>query len=280
MKADLHIHTTASDGRLRPGEVLRAAAGLGVEVISITDHDSVEGISEALSEAAGCPGVIVVPGVEISTDDQATEVHVLGYYVDHLDVNFNSRLQELRDSRFERGRRMVSKLAGLGVKIDFDRVLELADGGAVGRPHVAQAMLETGHIDSFRDAFTRYIGRNAPAYVPRKKLTPAEAVMVVVKAGGLPVLAHPADTPRLDSLILSLVKSGMVGLEVYYSSYAPEVVSRLKALAKRYDLIATGGSDFHGIDDGVGTPIGSVDIPREELERLMSMARSRLEAGR
>ncbi len=280
MKADLHLHTTASDGRLSPEELVRRASGLGIEVISLTDHDSVEGVPAALAEAANHSGLTVIPGVEISTDVQSGEVHMLGYFVDCLDPHLKQSLGELRNSRYERGRKMVAKLANLGVQIDFDRVLELADGGAVGRPHVAQAMLERGYISSFKEAFIRYIGRNGPAYVQRKKLTPVEAMMLVLKAKGLPVLAHPAEVPGVEPLVLNLKKAGMVGLEVYYNGYAPNVVAWLEGLARQHDLIATGGSDYHGIDNGVGSPIGSIDVPRENVERLMAMANRSLEVGR
>jgi predicted metal-dependent phosphoesterase TrpH len=253
--------------------VVRQAAELGLEVIAITDHDSVEGIPQALETAMSFPGLTVIPGVEINTDIPRGEVHMLGYFVDYRNDRLNQTLQGLRDSRRERGRKMVSKLAGLGIEIEWERVLELAAGGAVGRPHVAEAMVERGYVSSFRDAFAEYIGRNGPAYVERKKLTPLEALMLLIKADGLPVLAHPADIPRLDSFVFSLKKAGMVGIEVYYNSYSSDTIENLENLAKKYDLIACGGSDFHGFDNTVGTSIGSLDLPEESVERLISLGK-------
>lgn len=272
MKADLHLHTTASDGRLTPAQLVQRAAQAGLEVMAITDHDSVEGIAAGLEAAGEFPQLRVIPGVEISTDVENGEVHVLGYFLNYLDPHLNGTLKGLRDSRLERGRRIVAKLAGMGIEVDFKRVLELADGGAVGRPHVAQAMLERGHINTLKDAFTKYIGRSGPAYVPRKKVSPLEAVILVAKAGGLPVLAHPADVPRLEDFVVRLRKAGIVGMEVYYNGYAPDTVSRMQVLAAKYDLIPCGGSDYHGPGGTVGTEIGSVDVPRESIERLFALA--------
>jgi len=272
MKADLHLHTTASDGRLTPDDLVRQAGELGVEVIAITDHDSVEGVPAALEAAAAFPQLTVIPGVEINTDVPHGEVHVLGYFVDYTSAEFNRTLLELRNSRLDRGLKMVNKLSSMGIDVEWERVLELAGGGAMGRPHVAMAMVERGHVPSFRQAFIQYIGRNGPAYVQRKKLTPLEAVMVVVKAGGLPAIAHPANIDGLDTLAMQLKKAGLAGIEVYYNGYSGETVARLKKLATRYELVACGGSDFHGLDDTVGSGIGSLDLPRESVEQLVSLA--------
>lgn len=272
MKADLHLHTTASDGTLSPEELVQRAAQLGLEVIAITDHDSVDGIPRALDAARSFPGLRVIPGVEINTDIPHGEVHILGYFIDYRNTSLNQTLKELRSSRYERGRKMLGRLAGMGIDLEWDRVLELATGGVVGRPHIAQAMLERGYTSSFRQAFTEYIGRNGPAYVPRKKVTPLEAVMLLLKAGGLPVLAHPADIESLDAFVLQLKKAGMVGIEVYYNGYSSRTIAQLQSLARKYELVACGGSDYHGLDDTIGTGIGSVGLPRESVERLLSLA--------
>jgi len=277
VKADLHLHTTASDGKLRPEELVRKAVELGLEIIAITDHDSVAGIPSAVEAAKSFPQLIVIPGVEINTYVSHGEVHILGYFIDCHNTQLNDVLKELRNSRYERGRKMVIKLAHLGVDIDWERVLELAAGGSVGRPHIAQAMLERGHIPSIREAFTRYIGRDGPAYVQRNKLTPLEAVMLVLKAAGLPVLAHPADIKRLDQFVFQLNKAGMGGIEVYLNSYSSGTIAQLQSLAKKYDLIACGGSDFHGLGDGIGTSMGSVNLPKESVEQFVSLAKKRRE---
>jgi len=168
MRADLHLHTTASDGRLTPRELVRKAVELKLDVIAITDHDSVEGVLPALEEAKSFTQLMVIPGVEINTDVPKGEVHILGYFVDYRDPGLNHTLEELRNSRYERGKNMVAKLTEIGINVDWGRVQELAGGGSIGRPHIAQAMLEQGYISSLREAFTKYIGRNSPAYVERK----------------------------------------------------------------------------------------------------------------
>jgi len=273
MRADLHLHTTASDGKLTPQELVRQAVELKLDVIAITDHDSVGGISPALEVAKSFPQLMVIPGVEINTDVPKGEVHILGYFINYRDTEFNHALEELRNSRYERGKKMVARLAQIGVHIDWGRVLELAGGGAVGRPHIAQALLERGYISSLQEAFTKYIGRNGPAYVERKKLLPIEAVKLVINAGGLPVLAHPADIESLEPFILELKRAGMVGIEIYYNGYASKTIGQLKRLAKKHNLVACGGSDYHGLDDSIGASMGSVDLPRESVEQLVSLSK-------
>jgi predicted metal-dependent phosphoesterase TrpH len=272
MKADLHLHTTASDGRLSPQEMVLKASQLGLDVIAITDHDSVEGIPSALEAAKNFPRLLVIPGIEINTYMPQGEVHILGYFIDYLDPEFNHALEELRNSRYERGRKMVAKLADLGIDIDWERVLALASGGTIGRPHIAQAMLERGYITSLSEAFTKYIGNGGIAYVERKKLTPSEAVELVVRANGLPFLAHPADIENLDPFIYQLKQAGMAGLEVYYPKYSQNKIARLEALAHKYGLITSGGSDYHGLDNTIGSDMGSVDLPQEAIEQFISLA--------
>lgn len=275
MKADLHLHTTASDGRLSPQEIVRKASQLGLDVIAITDHDSVEGIPPALEAAKSFPQLLVIPGVEINTDMPRGEAHILGYFIDYRDPELNHSLKELRNSRYERGRKMIAKLADIGIEIDWERVLELATGGTIGRPHIAQAMVERGYISSLHEAFAKYIGRNGPAYVERKKLTPVDAVKLILNAGGLPFLAHPADIEYLEAFVNQLKKAGMAGLEVYYAKYSPSKIARLQALAKKYDLLASGGSDYHGLDNTIGTNIGSVNLPPKSVQQFISLAERR-----
>lgn len=272
MRIDLHLHSSASDGRLSPAELVRQAAQIGMDIIAMTDHDSVEGVAPALEAARAYPSLKVVPGVEINTDVPHGEVHILGYFIDYNSTGLRDRLGLLQESRLGRARRMVDKLHGLGLNVDWDRVLELAAGGAVGRPHVAQALLEAGYISDLREAFDRYIGREGPAYVERLKLSPMEAVKLVVEARGLPVLAHPADIPNLDNMLSRLSEVGLVGLEAYYGEYPGETVRRLVGMARRYGLLTTGGSDFHGPESTLPTPMGSVFVPWEPVKRLLSLA--------
>jgi hypothetical protein len=243
-----------------------------LSVIAITDHDSVNGVEPALIAAKSFPNVLVIPGVELNTKVPRGEVHILGYFIDYHDHGFQSTLEELRRLRWERGRKMVAKLSQLGVHIDWEQVLELAAGASVGRPHIAQAMLERSYISSQGEAFAKYIGRDGPAYVEREGLTPVEAVALVVRARGLPVLAHPADIEGLSPLIIQLKQSGLVGLEVYYDGYAVDVMSRLDSLAREHNLIPCGGSDYHGFGVGSGSELGSVAVPQESVAQLIALA--------
>ena len=272
MKADLHVHTTASDGRLSPQEVVRLAAGRGLEVISITDHDCVDGVAPAMEAAQDFPGLRVIPGVEVSTDVPHGEVHVLGYFINYRDPELLATLEKLRDSRKIRAQRMVEKLAGLGIHVEWERVQEIAGAGSIGRPHIAQAVVERGYVLSPREAFSKYIGRNGPAYVEREKLTPEQVVELIVKAGGLPALGHPNEIENLEGLIARLQTVGLEAIEVYYGGYSAKVVQTLASLASKYHLIASGGSDYHGVDNATETPLGGVAIPAQSIERLLSLA--------
>ena len=275
MKADLHLHTTASDGRLNPCELVELAADVGLDVIAITDHDTVDGIAPAITAAEAFSSLKVVPGIEMSTDVPHGEVHILGYFIDYKDENFVFLLKEMNDSRWGCARKMVVKLNNLGIDIKWTRVCELAQGGTVCRPHVAQAILENGYVESIREAFDKYIGREGPAYVQRKKILPIEAVRTIVKARGLPVLAHPADIGDLERLICELKEAGLVGIEVYYGAYTSDVIKRLQKLAIRYELIATGGTDYHAFGNDLEVMIGRALTPSHSVEQLFSLAYER-----
>lgn len=272
MRADLHLHTTASDGRLEPAELVRLAAEIGLDVIAITDHDTVNGVAPALAAARKLPSITVIPGVEINTDVPRGEVHVLGYFIDYVDHTLAASLHRLRDSREGRAQKMISKLGELGMKIDWQRVQVLAQGGSIGRPHVAKALLEGGYVSSEREAFDKYIGRDGPAYVDREKLLPADAVKLIVDARGLPVLAHPADIYNLDRLVIDLKAAGMVGIEVYYGDYSADVINRLLAVARQYNLMPTGGTDYHAFGYSTEVMIGQAVTPPASVERLFALA--------
>lgn len=274
-QVDLHVHSTASDGRLSPTEVIREAAGRGLVYIALADHDSVDGIAAAKAAAQNLPHLTVIPGIEISTDIPQGEVHILGYFIDYTNPQLLAKLEDFKKSRLRRAQAMVAKLEGLGVHIAWQRVLELAGTSTIGRPHIAQAMLEKGCVPSFKAAFDEYLGHGKPAYVEREKMLPAEAVAIIVKARGLPVLAHPLTSEDPEGLILELKPAGLVGLEAYYSDYTAEEVEGLVALAQKHDLIATGGSDFHGIEPDEETAIGGADVPLEAAERLIALAKER-----
>lgn len=266
-KVDLHLHSTASDGKFSPAELVKMALERGLEVISITDHDTTDGIEEALEAAKGT-NLEVIPGVEISADIPRKEVHLLGYYIDHRDGTFEEVLRLIRRYRVKRALAMLEKLASLGIRLKWDMVMEIAGRGSVGRPHIAQAMVEEGYVSSMEEAFLLYIGRDGPAYVERYKLAPSEAVRLIKGAKGLAVLAHPS---KVIELLPSLVKAGLVGIEARYNDYPEEEVEYLAGLARKYNLVPTGGSDFHGHER---SGIGSVWVPMEWVKRLRDLATS------
>jgi predicted metal-dependent phosphoesterase TrpH len=272
MKYDLHLHTTASDGRLNPAALVELARARGLEVIAITDHDSVGGVSEALEEAGREPGIAVIPGVEINTDLASGELHVLGYFIDYRDADLALALQKIRESRVGRAQKMVEKLRELGMLIEWSRVQDMARGESICRPHIAQALLEKGFVASEREAFDKYIGRNGPAYFGRDKIQPADAVRIVKSAGGLPVLAHPAGIKDLNDLIIDLKSAGLVGLEAYYGEYDSNTVNRMVRLAGEHGLLTTGGADYHHFGDGREVPLGKVDVPEESIRGLFQAA--------
>ena len=272
---DLHIHSNVSDGRFSPEEIVHKAATLGLTIIALTDHDSIDGIAPALSAAGAFPQLKIIPGVEISTEAPGSEVHVLGYFIDYANEKLKAALEGFRNSREIRAQRMIAKLENLGIHIQWPRVKEIAGDGSVGRPHLAKAMLEKGYITSLREAFTKYISHSGPAYAERDKMTPAEAVELVIQSDGLPVLAHPFTMSDPKMLILQLKAAGLVGIEAYYNDYTADQVKSLISLADRHNLIVTGGSDYHGLDDGSETMMGAVDVPMESAKRLIFLAKQR-----
>ena len=274
-RVDLHIHSTASDGRLNPADIVRQAAEQGLSVIAIADHDTVDGIAPAIEAAKAFPELKVIPAIELSTDVPQGEVHVLGYFIDYADREFQVTLERMRHSRLHRAQGMIAKLKDFGIHIDWERVQEIAGTGSMGRPHIAQAMLEKGYITSFKEAFDKYISRDGPAYVEREKMTPVEAVELLLQVNGLPVLAHPFTANNTEMLIVELKAAGLIGIEAYYDGYTADEIGRLVSLADRYGLIVTGGSDYHGLEATNETMIGGVDLPMESVERLIALAEQR-----
>jgi 3',5'-nucleoside bisphosphate phosphatase len=266
---DLHLHTTASDGAFSPAQIVKMALEAGLRAIAITDHDTMEGVDEAVTAAAGT-GLVVIPGVEMSSDLPQGEAHILGYFLDAHHPGLVQLLTTLRKARWDRAQRMVEKLGALGMPVSWDRVAAIANGGAVGRPHVARALMEAGHVSSVQDAFALYIGRDGPAYVDRYRLTPVQVTQAVVQWGGLPVLAHPSFVADLATLLPRLVPAGLVGLETYYTGYLPELTASLLRLARANGLVGTGGSDFHGRSVVPSAVLGSVAVPYSVLEALQA----------
>ncbi len=249
----------------------------GVATLALTDHDTTDGVADAVEAGHRC-GVDVLPGVEINTDVGPHEVHVLGYFVDHGRASFQAFLREMRDGRVARAHAMVRRLRELGAPVAWERVQAIAAGAAVGRPHVARALVEAGRVATVQEAFERYLGRSGPAYAPRPKLTPEDAVTRILDAGGVPVLAHPGwpqSGPIIDR-VPQLVAHGLAGIEVYYPDHSEAMVARYLDVARRYGLVATGGTDYHGGGMATRVPIGSVPVPPETVTEL----RARWEALR
>ncbi|NLL89587.1 MAG: PHP domain-containing protein [Dehalococcoidales bacterium] len=271
-QVDLHVHTSVSDGKYTPEEIVEKAAARGLKYLAICDHDTVDGIAAAIEAAKKYPGLTIIPGVEVSTLAVGSEVHMLGYFIDYRDPAFRKILAELSDSRVGRVQAMVAKLNEMGIAIEWPRVQELAGAGTIGRPHIANAMLEKGYVSTFREAFDKYIAKGGPAYVERNKIMPSEAVGIIREAKGLPVLAHPFTVSEPGALIKELKQAGLVGIEVYYNNYSADERKTLAKLAAKYEFIAVGGSDYHGIDEAVETMIGESETPIEAAEQLIALA--------
>jgi predicted metal-dependent phosphoesterase TrpH len=274
-RCDLHTHSTFSDGILSPTELIDLAYRRGVRIMALTDHDTIEGLPEALAAAARHPDLTLIPGVEISTDIPGSEVHIVGHFIDWQDEGFQRRLQHMRESRLGRARKMVDKLTALGKPISWERVQSFASEGAIGRPHIARALVEAGHVATFNEAFDLYLSRNGPAYVERERLTPTHVVEMIVAVNGLPTLAHPRELDQLEELLSQLKTAGLIGMEVYYQDYTEEEVEGLRAVAERFALIPLGGSDYHGLGGPQEREPGDIPLPNEPVERLLALARER-----
>lgn len=277
-RIDLHLHTTHSDGSLRPAEVLALAQKAGVTALAITDHDIVDGLPEAI-DAGTRIGIEVIPGVEISSFDGKSELHILGYCMDWRDETLQKRLTLLRASRHRRNPLIIERLQALGLELTYDEVRSLAGTESVGRPHIARLLVEKGYVTSAKEAFDRYLAEGRPGYVARELPTPAEAIAWIRDAQGIAVLAHPtwvkesADT--LPSFVRSLKNDGLGGIEVHYSTHTKQQTARFLELTKQFGLLVTGGSDFHGLtkpDIEVGTGRGSLRVPEQLLTPLKEAA--------
>ncbi len=271
--ADLHAHTTASDGMLSPTELVRQASGLGLTALGVTDHDTVGGIREALT-AGAAEKVTVVPGLELSTADDDLKAHVLGYFIDWEDATLVTRLGQLAALRATRIKRMVEKLQSVGVVISLERVLALASGGSLGRPHIARVLIEEGYVRSISEAFDRYLSAGRPGYIERAPFTPEEGIRLILAAGGVPVLAHPMSTGDPEAVVPRLIDTGLRGIEVYYGEYDETTRVRLRQLADRWSLIPTGGSDFHGPGFKPGRELGGPLVDVACVDRLRGASRA------
>lgn len=270
-KADFHNHSTASDGTLTPTQLIDLAASRGVKIFALTDHDSTEGIAEARIAAAKHEDFFLIPGVELSTDIEGDEVHMLGYFTFEMleNVDLQAELTEFRAGRFERGRLMTEKLAAIGKPIEWAHVLEIAGDASVGRPHVAQALVDAGHVSAIPEAFDLYIGRNGPAYVEREKMTPKQAVETLHRYGAPAVFAHPSFTKSFDDIVPDLVEAGLAGMEVYYKNYDAETVKSLADKAAKFGLLPLGGSDYHALNNPGEREPGDIPLPDSVAKQFL-----------
>ena len=262
--ADLHIHSTFSDGLFSPQEILEKAKEVGLSCISVTDHDCVDAIPY-LVEYASFYSIEIVSGVELTTELDNIEVHILGYLIEYHDKKFLERLRELCRAREERMCKMVEKLKNFGIKIDYQEVIDTKGEGSVGRLHLASILLKHGYVKSIPEAFQKYIGNHAPCYVGRFKLLPAEGIEMIKEVKGIPVLAHPYKINN-DELIEYLISEGIEGIEVYHPDHLSSVIEHYLSLAKENSLLVTGGSDCHGIEGK--RELGSIKISYAWVEEM------------
>ncbi|HUU57640.1 MAG TPA: PHP domain-containing protein [bacterium] len=271
---DLHVHTSYSDGSFTPAEVVRRAVNLGLSALAITDHDGVDGNAEAFAEGAQ-NGLEVIPGVEMSCNFTPKNVHVIGLFIDPAEERLVATLEEVREYRRLRNPKVLEKLAELGMPIALEEVAAKAKGRTLGRPHIAEVMVEKGYVADFQEAFEKYLAHNKPAYVHRRRLTAEEGIDLIHGAGGLAFLSHPgiyALPARItENMIYKLIRAGLDGVEVYYSDHLPTDTAFLKRIVDEYDLLAAGGTDFHGdakpgIEVGVGR--GDLEVPYELVARM------------
>ena len=312
MKAiDLHVHSSCSDGTFSPTELVDYAMEKGLTAFALTDHDSVDGLEEATEYAERLKHELtasevveasslkayemqtqnnnsnsiqaaenhpyrqvpeVIPGIELSSEYQGQDIHVVGLFINYRDEIFQNRLREFVDSRTNRNRKMCSLLQQFGIPVTYEELLEAYPDSVITRAHYARFMLEKGYVKSRQEAFERYLGDHAPCFIPREKITPAQAVQLILQTGGAPVLAHPIlyhmSEEHLDKLVRELKESGLMGIEAIYSTYSVADERQIRALASKYDLLTSGGSDFHGankpdLDLGVG--YGKLFVPQELL---------------
>ncbi|MEE8417380.1 MAG: PHP domain-containing protein [candidate division Zixibacteria bacterium] len=269
---DLHIHTNASDGLFTPSEIVENSLKLGLGAISITDHDTVDGYAEATRIVD--PEVMeVVPGVELSSNYKGADIHILGYYIDHQNPEFVKKILKFRQYRYERGENMVARLNEIGLNLSMDTVKTIAGNSSLGRPHVADALLKEEFVQTYDEAFARYIGYHAPAYVPKKILTPPEAIDLIHLIRGVAVMAHPG-TLRHDEFIPDLVEMGLDGIEAFHSQHKRNDIIRYKNMAGKFGIIYTGGSDCHGPRKGRAL-IGTQRVPYSVLEKLKKVKESK-----
>lgn len=269
-RADLHTHTTASDGRLAPADLVRKAHAAGLAALSITDHDTVDAYAEA-QPVADALGLDLVPGVELSANVDGRDVHLLGYGFDPENAALRAHLARYQAERVGRAEAIVAKLTALGHPVPMERVREIAGDGVIARPHVARALVEAGHVETTQDAFARFLGEDAPAFVPKGTAGPEELAALVHAAGGVIVLAHPAEFVSLD-LLARLLRAGLDGVETVHPMHGDGLTKHWRAVARRHGLFETGGSDYHGFNEFDEARFGTFTVPAYRVRPLRRAA--------
>ena len=268
-RVDLHTHTTFSDGTLTPDALMDRAASAGLTAIAVTDHDTIDGLVPA-REAAEKRNIAFIPGIEISAVESRKEVHILGYFFDQEDDTLKDYSSEVFSTRLDRVRRIVEQLSTLGIGLDYDAIVESSGPGTIGRPHVAQAMVDSEHVANTREAFKLYLRNGGPAYVASKKIDALEAIAMIDEAGGIAVLAHPGHWVS-DQTVMRLIRNGLHGIEVVHPSHDASLVRYYRELAQEFVLLQTGGSDYHGPRPDQDETIGRFYVGQKELDRLQAV---------
>ena len=281
----MHTHSNKSDGSYSPAKLVDYAIEKGLSAIALTDHDTTDGLAEAVAHAeslsqSGHPSIEVIPGIEFSTKHEDKDVHIVGLYISYDSPDFDAKLQEFVDSRTSRNIKMCNNLREAGIDITYEKLQERTPDAVITRAHYASYLLEEGYVKSHQDAFAQYLGDHTKYFVPREKVTPAQAVSLILQAGGIPILAHPPlyhmGRNRLDRLVSSLKEAGLMGIETLYSTYTNQDERDMFRLASKYDLLLSGGSDFHGankpnLDLGIG--YGRLFVPEEFLDKIKATRR-------
>jgi len=271
VEIDLHLHTTASDGTLTPKQLIEQISKTSLRIIAITDHDATIGSDHAIQAASTHKQLTVIPGIELGTATDDSELHILGYFIDSTNIKLQSTLEQFRTERIQSARATVDKLAAINRPISWQRVLELA-GGSIGRPHIARAMIEAGHVETIAEAFDRFIGEKGIARVPRPKLHPIDALNIIHSAGGIAAIAHPRTVNHLSNIVKQLVDAGLVGIEVYAEKYRGDRLDTYLDIATRYDLVTCGGTDYHGLGIKNESTPGTNGPPSDTASKLLARA--------
>lgn len=271
---DLHVHSDKSDGSLSPSDLVSYAIKQGVTAFALTDHDTIDGIDEAIKASEGT-SVTVIPGIELSTEYEGKDIHIVGLFIDKEEPAFRDKIQEFVYSRILRNKKMCQKLTDHGLPITYEELTDEFPGSVITRAHYAQLLLKKGYIKSLKEAFERYIGDRGPCFIPREKITPEDGVRLILSAKGIPVLAHPLQygmgDERLQRLIDRLKEAGLQAMEAIYCTHSPSDENKMRALAAKNNLLISGGSDFHGnAKPGLelGTGYGKLYVPMEVLDSL------------